>query len=28
MDEFEDVAFVARLPMTPTADGNANSRKR
>lgn len=28
MDEFEDVAFVARLPITPTADGNANSRKR
>ncbi len=28
MDEFEDVAFVARLPATPTADGNANSRHR
>jgi hypothetical protein len=28
MDEFEDVAFVARLPPTPSADGNADSRKR
>jgi hypothetical protein len=28
MDEFEDVAFVARLPLTPTADGQADSRKR
>ena len=28
MDEFEDVAFFARLPMTPTAEGNANSRER
>jgi hypothetical protein len=28
MDEFDDVAFVARLPMTPMADGSANSRKR
>jgi len=28
MDEFEDVAFVAHLPMTPTADGYANSQKR
>lgn len=28
MDEFEDAAFVARLPATPTADGDANSRKR
>jgi hypothetical protein len=28
MDEFEDVAFVARLPSTPSADGNADSRKR
>jgi hypothetical protein len=28
MDEFEDVSFVARLPMTPKADGDANSRKR
>jgi len=28
MDEFEDVAFVARLPSTPSADGDADSRKR
>lgn len=28
MDEFEDVAFVARLPPTPSADGCADSRKR
>jgi hypothetical protein len=28
MDEFEDVGFVARLPMTPTADGDANARER
>ena len=28
MDEFEDVAFPARLPMTPTADGYADSRMR
>ena len=28
MDEFEDVRFVARLPMTPAADGDANARER
>jgi hypothetical protein len=28
MDEFEDVAFVARLPSTPAVDGYADSRKR
>jgi hypothetical protein len=28
MDEFEDVAFVARLPPTPSADGDADARKR
>jgi hypothetical protein len=27
-DEFENVAFVACLPMTPTADGNAISFER
>lgn len=28
MDEFEDVASMARLPMRPTVDGHANPRKR
>jgi hypothetical protein len=28
MDEFEDVAFDAHLPMTPAADGSANLRQR
>ncbi|HEY6134945.1 MAG TPA: hypothetical protein VIW70_13270 [Rubrivivax sp.] len=28
MDEFEDVDFVARRPMTPTATGNASTRER
>lgn len=28
MAEFEDIAYVARHPMTPMPDGNANSRKR
>jgi len=28
MDEFEDDGFDARPPMAPTADGNANARKR
>jgi hypothetical protein len=28
MDEFEDVAFVARLPSTPAVDGYADARKR
>jgi hypothetical protein len=27
MDAFEDVALVARLPLTPAADGYVNSRK-
>jgi len=28
MDEFEDDGFDASPPVTPTADGNANARKR
>jgi hypothetical protein len=28
MDEFEDVALHARLPMTPAVDGTAHARKR
>ncbi len=28
MDEFEDVGFAARLPLTPMDDGNAHLRKR
>jgi hypothetical protein len=28
MDEFEDDGFDARLPVAPTADANANARKR
>ncbi len=28
MDEFEDVAFIARQSATPTADADTNSRKR
>jgi hypothetical protein len=28
MDEFEDVAFVARLPLTPSVDGCADARER
>lgn len=28
MDEFEDASLVSRLPMTPPADADADSRKR